>query len=330
MNSILVTGATGFLGRRLVHRLATEGYRVHAMYRSEERIRGWEHPNMRFVRATIGDLESIERAMEGCSRVYHLAAYARAWNRNPRVYYDENVRGTVNLLESARRQGVEKLVFTSTAGVLGPSNGSVNTEDKKFRGKLFTHYDRSKAMAEQKVLEYVERGLPGLIVSPTRIYGPGELGQSNSLTQVIKRYLEGRWRLMPGDGSSIGNYVYIDDAVDCLMLAMEKGKPGELYLAGGENLSFNEMFEILARTSGIRRKIYKLPLGAIMMAARAIMPAAYLTGRTPPFTPSFVRRNRCNWSVSVEKARRELGYRPMSFEEGLKKTIEWIRSVNTP
>ncbi len=325
MSTIMVTGATGFIGRRLVSRLAREGYRVHALYRSEEKIRGWEHENIRFFKGTIGDAASIGRAMKDCRYVFHLAAFAAVWAKDFGNFYEENVGGTVNLLDQALAQGVEKLVFTSTAGVLGPSDGSVNTEGKIYSGKHFTHYDRSKLLAEKIVLEYVGRGLPALIVNPTRVFGPGPYTKSNSLTMIIDRYLKGRWKVIPGDGKSIGNYVYVDDVVDCHLLALEKGREGERYLAGGDNLSFLEFFDILARVSGIRHNLIKLPVGMMMLIAGAMQGAAFLSGWTPPITPAFVRRYNRDWEVSCEKAKKELGYRPISFEMGLKKTIEWIQ-----
>jgi len=242
MNTILVTGSTGFLGRRLATSLAEEGNLVHALYRTDEKIRGWKHDNIRFFKGTLGDKNSIGQAMEGCRQVYHLAAFAAPWVRNPRVIYNENVGGTENILESARRLGVKKLVYTSTAGVFGPSNGELNTEEKQFNGNHFTHYDRSKAEAETKVMKYVAGGLNAVIVNPTRIYGPGNLSKSNSVTMMIEKYIRGKWRIIPGDGSSIGNYVYVDDAVNCHQLAMARGRAGERYIAGGENLTFNELF----------------------------------------------------------------------------------------
>jgi len=325
MTRILVTGATGFLGKCLAKRLVQEGIIVHAMYRSEEKIGDWEEKNIYFFKGTLGDKASIERAMKGCSKVYHLAAFASAWTRDTGIFYRENVEGTVNVLEAAMKNEVKRVVFTSTAGVLGPSNKIPNTEEKQFSGEHFTHYDRSKEMAEAKVREYVEKGLEAVILNPSRIFGPGNLSQSNSVTKMISSYITGKWKFIPGNGSSIGNYVFIDDVVNCHISAMEKGRPGERYLAGGDNLSFNEFFEILADVSGQNHKLYKLPAGLMLIAAGMMQGAANLTGWSPPITPPFVRRYIHNWALSSEKAGRELEYRPISFEDGLKKTIEWIK-----
>jgi farnesol dehydrogenase len=325
MNRVLVTGATGFLGRSLVNRLAGNGNIVHALYRSEEKIRGWDNENIHFFNGTLDNRESLDRAMEGCREVYHLASFVGTWARDSTRIYEQNVGGTVNVLEAAGRAAADKIVLTSTAGVLGPSKGKPVTEDAPLSSNHFTHYDRSKAMAEEKTLEYASRGLPVIIVNPTRVYGPGNLSKSNALTDLVSRYVLGNWRLRPGSGSSIGNYVFIDDAVNCHLLAMEKGRPGQRYIAGGDNLSFDELFEILARVSGIERKLFTIPYGLMLAAAVTFQGAAWLTGWDPPIIPAFIRRYTRDWEFSSEKAKRELGYRPRSFEEGLRETIEWIR-----
>jgi nucleoside-diphosphate-sugar epimerase len=326
MKTVLVTGATGFVGRQLAIRLAREGNRVHALYRSEAKIQGWVDANIHFFRGTLGDPGSIERAMKGCRQVYHLGGLVSSWARDFNRYYEENLGGTVNVLESALRQGVEKLVYTSTAAVTGPSNGGINTEANPYSGKHLTHYDRSKAAAEKKVQEYSARGLPAVIVNPTRIYGPGSLSRANAVTRIISRYLDGKWRIIPGDGNSIGNFVYIEDVVHGHLLAMDKGRPGERYLLGGCNLTFNEFFEILASVSGIQRKLIRMPTFLMYFTAGGFLVLAHLTGWNPPITPAFVKRYGQNWAVSIRKAERELGYSPRTIEEGLNQTIAWIRS----
>jgi len=325
MNRILITGATGFLGKQMAKRLADEGNIVHALYRSEKKIRDRGHENIRFFKGTLGDRESIARAMKDCSYVYHMAAFAAAWAPKPRIFYQENVMGTENVLESALKQGIKRVVYTSTAGILGPSNGKINTEEKQFSGDQFTPYDQSKAMAEEKVMQYVRDGLDAVILNPTRIFGPGNLSKSNALTMMCGKYLEGKWRIIPGDGKSIGNYVYVTDVVDCHLLAMEKGKSGERYLVGGENLSFNEIFAILREISGVNHRLYKIPTGAMLLIASVLLGFANITGYAPLITPSFVRRYNHDWVVSSDKAKKELGYSPISFTDGLKKTIQWIQ-----
>ena len=268
--------------------------------------------------------------MEGCSQVYHMAAFADVWARDPKVFYDINTGGTETVLKAALRHGVERLVFTSTAGTLGPSEAAPNVESKIYKGPHLTHYDRSKSLAEDLVMDYASTSLDAVVVNPTRIYGPGPLVKSNTVTLMIDSYTKGKWRLIPGNGQSVGNYVFVGDLVDGHLLAMEKGKRGERYIISGDNLSFNELFKQIAEVSGVEQKMWKIPIPAMLAYSGSLQSAAWIRSRftrshrSPPIIPAFVRRYQHNWLVSNEKARSELGYAPVGFREGLRRTLEWL------
>lgn len=328
MNTVLVTGATGFVGKQLALKLAGSGHKVHAMYRSEAKTGGLQHENIRLFKGTLNDLVSIDNAMKGCEQVYHLAAFAAVWTENPEDIYEQNVMGTVNILESALKYGVKRVIHTSTAGVFGPSGEQPNMEDRSTAESHFIHYDRSKAQAEEKVKVYVRDGMDVVIVNPTRIYGPGKLGDSNGVTRMIRDYMKGKWHIIPGNGKSVGNYVYIDDVVEGHLLAMEKGRRGECYLLGGSDLSFNEFFRTLREVSDRRYFLIKIPLFIGISIAAIMLTIAKLTGRMPLITPGLLRRYSHNWAVSSEKAKTELGYNPVDFRVGLVKTLEWLEKIN--
>jgi farnesol dehydrogenase len=327
MSTILVTGATGYIGKPLALRLASCGHRVHAMYRNEAKTGGLQHEKINLFKATLTDPASIDSAMEGCDQVYHLAAFAAVWTRNTGMIYAQNVQGTLNILESARKFNVKRVVHTSTAGVFGPSGEGPIREDNPMAETHFIHYDRSKVLAEQKIEEYVREGMDVVTVNPTRVYGPGNMGDSNGVTRMIRDYIKGRWHIIPGNGRSIGNYVYIGDVVEGHILAMEKGRSGEAYLLGGCNLSFNEFFSILKEISQKRYLLIKIPLFIGISIAGILLTMAKLTGRMPLITPGLLRRYMHHWAVSSEKARSELGYEPLDFREGLRRTLEWLSSI---
>jgi nucleoside-diphosphate-sugar epimerase len=324
MKTVLVTGATGYLGKQLALKLAGAGQRVHAMYRSEAKVGGLGHENIRLFKGTLNDGPSIDNAMKGCEGVYHVAAFAAVWTPRPEEIYQQNVGGTVNVLESAMKFGVDRVVHTSTAGVFGPSGDQPNREDKPLATTHFTDYDRSKAMAEQKVEACIRDGMDVVMVNPTRIYGPGKMGDSNGVTRMIRDYIMGRWHMIPGSGRSVGNYVYIEDVVEGHILAMEKGRTGERYLLGGSNLSFNELFSIVKETSGCRHFLVKVPFFIGMSLAAVMLSMAKLTGRMPMITPGLLKRYNRHWAVSSEKAKTELGYDPVEFREGLRETLAWL------
>lgn len=320
---IFVTGATGFIGGNLVLKLVRSGAEVHALYRDVSRIGDIRHERIHWFRGDLTDRISIEKAMQGCEQAYHLAAFATLTAKGPEVIYRQNVDGTVNVLECAMDQGLKKVVFTSTAGVLGPSGKEPLDENAPCPAELFTHYIRSKALAEQKVREYVGRGMDIVIVNPSRVYGPGKLSTSN-VARLLDLYLKGRWHIRLGNGKGIGNYVYVDDVSDGMILAMEKGRRGERYLLGGENVSFNEWFAIVNRITGRRRFLVSVPVPVIVWVSYILLIFAGWKGRVPPFTPDVVRRYRYDWLVSSRKAKTQLGYDPIPFEEGMKITIKWL------
>ena len=329
MKAVLISGATGFVGEALALRLAHSGHIVHALYRSEAKTAALNHKNIKLFKGDLTDPATIDRAMKGCGQVYHLAAFAAVWTPDPEQIYKQNVQGTVNILESARKHGVKRIVHTSTAGVFGPSAARNISEKNPISDSHFIHYDRSKSLAELKVRTYVNEGMDVVVVNPTRIFGPGKLGDSNGVTRLIVDYIAGKWHVIPGNGRSIGNYVYIDDVVEGHLLAMENGRAGEQYLLGGSNLSFNEFFSILKEETGHRFYLIRVPLFIGISIASIMLLIAKLTGRMPLITPGLLRRYSHHWGVSSEKAGKELGYDPVGFRIGLRKTLEWWQTENT-
>jgi len=223
---IFVTGATGFIGSNLAIALAKYGNIVHAIYRSKNKTENILHEDIKWFPGDILDTESLKTAMQGCEQVYHMAAYAAASETTPGDFTKFNVQGTINVIDMAGQMGINNITFTSTAGVLGPSlNGQV-TEKSVSPLPHFTGYERSKAEAERIIKDRVKKGMRIVIVCPTRVFGPGALNESNSVTKIIKQYINGKWHILPGNGESTGNYVFIDDVVNGHILAMQKGKAG--------------------------------------------------------------------------------------------------------
>ncbi len=323
---IFITGATGYIGTNLALRLANSGHIVHALYRSLAKTSQLKHKNIKLFHGNISDIESLERAMQSCEYVYHVAGFAQAWAKNPKTFYDLNVLGSLNVVNTANKLGVKKIVFTSTAGVFGPStNGTINEESKR-AVNFFTEYESSKSKAEEKLLELVSKGQNIVIVNPTRVYGPGLLSVSNSVTKMIKLYIEGKFHIIPGNGKSIGNYVFIDDVVEGHILAMEKGKPGEKYILGGTNASYNEFFETLINVSQKKYFLFKLPLFFMVATSNLMILMPKLFGKPPLITPAIVRRLLYNWYVTSNKAVNKLGYKITPLAEGMKKTLNWLES----
>ncbi|HVX51543.1 MAG TPA: NAD-dependent epimerase/dehydratase family protein [Chitinophagaceae bacterium] len=324
--NIFITGATGYIGNALAKTLASEGHIVHTLCRDAGKKKLLEHSNIKIFDGDILDASAVERAMQGCVQAYHLAAYARVWAKNPATYYTVNVEGTKVILDSARKLRVEKIVFTSTAGVLGPSGAQPVKEDDARIGDVMNEYEDSKKKAEALCKDYCQRyNMHIVIVNPPRIYGPGIETESNAVTKLAKLYMRGKWRIMPGDGTKTGSYVYIDDVVNGHILAMQKGRSKERYILSGVNAAYNEFFTILSDVTGKQLRLINLPVWAMMLAGRFMMLRTKLTGKPPLLTPKWIKKYLYDWSLSCEKAQTELGYTYMPLREGLEKTICWLK-----
>ena len=229
----LVTGATGYVGAHLVQTLIEQGHIVNALCRSRDKANLIQQPGVVVCYGDILNKESLNEAAVGCDGVFHLAAYAKVWAKNPKTYFDLNVSGTENVLQAAIKENIKKVVVTSTAGVFGTSDGKAITEEYVRNRDFFNEYESSKTYCESRIKDYVIGGLHVVIVSPTRIYGPYLFGSPESVTRLITTYMKGIGALIPGKGDKIGNYVYIDDVVSGHISAMKKGSPGRTYILGG-------------------------------------------------------------------------------------------------
>ncbi len=324
MRCYLITGGTGFIGQRLVRLLSDTGATVHVLSRSIAKKEMFPEPGVHFFIGDIRDPGSVEKAMKGCTHIYHLAGYARGWARDKNIYFEYNVRGTENLLKTARTLGVEKLVYTSTAGVISPSSEVPATEDMPRTVPFFTPYEVSKYQAEQTILEYVRQGLNIVITNPPRVFGPGPLDENNAVTEIILKYKQGKWHWMPGSGKRYGNYVYVDDVVNGLILAMEKGKAGERYILGGENLSYLRFFQEISLATGRKNVLLPVPLPVMLGISWGITAGARIFNYHPLITPEWVKKYFFDWKLSSEKAQRELGYQYTPFREALQKTVRFL------
>jgi farnesol dehydrogenase len=324
--SILITGATGYLGSRLVQLLTSQGKAVRVLCRSRPASPLFYQPAVSVAMGAIEDTGSLDRAMAGISQVYHLAAYARIWSRDKSLYHLLNVTGTNNVLSAAQKAGVHKVLHVSTAGVVGPSREVPMNEDMPRHADFFNRYERTKWESEQVCLAFSRNGLPVTIVNPSRVYGPGLDTGSNPVTKLIELYISGRWKIIPGSGGDIGSYCYVDDVVEGLVSGMETGRDGERYLLGGVNASFNELLAIVSRISGVHNRSWHVPFFLLEAFSYAQLFVANTSGKPPMITPDWVRKYQYHWALDSSKAQAELGYHIRPLEDGVEKTIAWLRT----
>jgi farnesol dehydrogenase len=325
--NIFVTGATGYIGQRLVEKLLEQGHHVNALVRKIPDDNAFRHPELTYVEGNLLNGDSVANAMEGCSQAYHLAAFAKPWTKNNRDYFEINVLGTINVLEAAVEKGIKKLVYCSSCAVLGRSNGSPLSEDHIRDIHFFTEYESSKHLAECYVRSYSKRGLISVIVSPSKVYGPGIWTESNAVSHLMQLYLEGEWHLLPGNGKSLGCFCYIDDVVEGHILAMKHGRDGEKYILGGENIQIREFFEQIKSLSGKKYFMFPVPIWLLMLFGWKEEIAASLFGREPLFTRKWIAKHEHDLACSSEKAIRELGYQITPITKGITATLEWLRET---
>lgn len=323
--AILITGGTGFIGSRLMAELSGQGQNIHLLCRHTPTLSEFQQSNIRIFNGDITDIESVKRSLEGVDQVYHLAAYARLWAKDSSVFRKINVEGTRNVLTAAKSAGVKKVVYTSTAGVIGPSGGSPMKEtDSRITG-FFNLYESTKSEAEDLALGFANRAFSVCVLNPSRIYGPGFDTGSNPFTKIIEMYLKGQWKIIPGSGEDIGSYPYIDDVVDGHLKAMEKGRSGERYILGGENATFNEFISLVKKHSGINRPLRHIPFFVLSGLSYLILLNAKITGKYPLITPDWVAKYKYDWALDSSKAITELDYKIRSLDDGIKKTVDWVK-----
>lgn len=319
---VLVTGATGFTGGRLARSLRRAGVQVRALARPGSDTRALREIGVDLIEGQLTDESDVGRAVHGVETVFHIAAAYRAARHPDRHYHDVNVGGTRRVLEAARRAGVRRVVHCSTVGVHGDCKGRVADEEAPFRpGDI---YQQTKLEGESLAREAFAAGLPGAIVRPGAIYGPGDM----RLLKLFRAVRNGTFRIF-GPGTVRYHLVYIDDLIGGLLLcASHPAAVGQTFIiAGPRPMTLNELVAAVAGVVGVRPPRTRLPLTPLLLAAGACEAVCRPLGIEPP-----LHRRRADFFVKdrafcTDKARRVLGYEPaVSPEEGLMRTAEWYRA----
>ena len=301
--------------------LIERGYTVRALVRPGSRV--LELP----VETASGDLRdpgSLDRAAAGCGLVFHVAADYRLWAKDPRELYRSNVDGTRNLLRAARQAGVERVVYTSTVGCIGIPQGGIGDEQTPVALEdMAGDYKRSKFLAEQAALEFVREGMDVVIVNPTAPVGDHDV-KPTPTGRIVLDFLKGN---MPAFIDTGLNVVDARDTAEGHWLAAERGRAGERYILGSENLTLAEILQKLARITKRKPPTTRLPYAVAYCAGACSTAWAELTGRPPRVPLDAVRMARKKMWVSHDKASRELGFEPGPAETALRRAVEWFSAA---
>jgi len=325
---ILVTGATGYVGHQLALTLAERGNEVHVLVRNPGSANVPRHKNIRIFFGDITHPHSITAAMRTCEQVYHTAALVKIFAKDPSQFYKVNVEGTNNVLAKALEMGVKKLVFTSSCGVMGPSLNEPRCEkDPRITG-FDNDYEFTKFLAENLVKEYCHKGLFTVIVSLSKVFGPGIETHAISVNKVIKTFIKGGLTFIPKPGNLVSNYCFIDDVVEGHILAMDKGIGGEKYILGGENISYVDLFKKIRSLSGTKARLVQAPKFLVQTVAFLQWIQYKITHKEPFASAKAIHHIFCNKTFTSAKAIRQLGYHLTPLKEGLQQTIQFLKTPN--
>src|SRR6266850_2627942 len=324
MSDVLVTGGTGFIGANIVRELLAAGAGVRVLARAGGDRRALDGVKVEIAEGDLLDAASVRRAVAGVQQVYHVAADYRLWTPDPAALYRANVEGTRGVLEAAGQAGMSRVVYTSSVGALGiPKDGSPGTETSPVTlADMVGDYKRSKFLAEQVALDFARRGLPVVVVNPTAPLGPWDV-KPTPTGQMILDFMRGRMVATVDTGL---NAVHVRDVARGHLLAAERGKPGERYILGHQNLPLRELFGILAEITGRRAPRFRVPLSMAWVAASCCEGLARLTGRPPAVTLAAVRMARKGMYFSPARAVHELGLPQTDVREALADAIAWFQT----
>jgi dihydroflavonol-4-reductase len=319
----LVTGAAGFLGSHITRQLVARGEDVRVLLRPSSQNRAIADLPLEYVTGDLRDAASLDRAMKDVKRVFHVAADYRLWARRSREIYDSNVGGTKNVLAAAKRAGVEQFIYTSTVATIAVDRPELPNEstDAKLE-EMVGHYKRSKWMAEREALNAAKDGLPVIVAMPTTPVGPWDW-KPTPTGKIILDFLNGK---MPGYVETGLNFVGVEECAAGHLLVADKGKVGERYLLGGENLTLKQMLDTLAKITGLPAPSLKIPHGLALGVAYANTVFSRLIGRAPGITIEGVKIAQHMMFVDCSRSQRELGFKAGPVPAALERAVRWYEA----
>lgn len=322
---IVITGATGFVGSHILRLLSLRNEKVRVLIRRDSPTHNLRCASLE-PEITYGDLRdkgSLRDALKGCKILYHAAASYTLWTRNIRDIYDTNVQGTINLLEAAKEEGLEKIIYTSTVGTIGiPNNGKPGNEETPVSlSDMVGHYKRSKFLAEQEVLKFVKQGLPVVIVNPTTPVGSMDIKP----TPTGKMLVDFLNRRMVGYIETGLNIIDVEDVAAGHILACERGRIGNRYILGNKNMSLLEIFEALSKIAGIKAPCHKIPYAFALAFGYLNTLFSYISGLSPQIPLEGVRMAKRFMYFDSSKAVNELGLPQSPVDTALTKAVNWFK-----
>jgi dihydroflavonol-4-reductase len=316
----LVTGAAGFLGSHVARQLVARGEAVRVLLRPSSQNRAIADLPLEYVTGDLRDTDSLDRALKGITHVFHVAADYRLWAKDSKDIYDSNVGGTKNILAAAKRAGVQQFIYTSTVATIAvdrPAPPNEKTDAKL--DEMVGHYKRSKWMAEREALNAAKEGFPVIVAMPTTPVGPWDW-KPTPTGKIIVDFLNGK---MPGYVDTGLNFVGVEECAAGHLLVADKGKVGERYLLGGENLTLKQVLDILSNITSLPAPKLKFPHGVALGAAYASTFFSRLVGKEPGIPVEGVKIAQHKMFVDCTRAQRDLGFKAGPVSAALQRAVNW-------
>ena len=322
--TVLVTGATGFIGSAVARELSEKGMRIRCLVRETSSMKNLDGLYVEIAHGDIGDIGSVQRAMKGCDRVYHLAAVYASWLPDPGLMYRANEEGTRNVLTACREAGVQKVVYCSSVAALGAHGKTPADESAQFNlNSTKDHYYISKYRAEQVTLEFARTGLPVVIVNPSSPIGVRDIAPTPTGALIIN-LLKGKF---PGYVDGGINIIDVTDCARAIVSVMEKGQAGQKYILGNRNVSIKEYFDLIVKIAGQGRSpSLRIPSPMAVCSGWVYQMLSRVTGKPPVTSASWARvgSHYSWWDCTRARQELDLGQRPL--EESIADAIEWFEA----
>jgi dihydroflavonol-4-reductase len=319
---VLVTGGSGYIGSAVVRQLAKSGQEAKVLVRESDDLRNLAGLDVEYAYGDVRDYHSLEGALDGCDRVFHLAAIYAIWLPKPRLMDEVNVQGSKNVFEACLSRGIEKVVYTSSVAALGAHGREPADETATFNlAHTRDRYYLSKFRAEQVALDYCRRGLRVVIVNPTNPCGPRDIAPTPT-GQLIINVVKGK---LPGYVDGGINVSDVDDTAIGHVKAMEKGRPGEKYLLGNANLSVKQYFDLIAEIAGVKPPAFRIPKPIAELFGYLYQGVATVTRKPPTTTAAWVRIGSHYSFWDSSKAVNELGMPQTPVRQSIESAIAWFR-----
>lgn len=321
---ILVTGVTGLIGHHVVRLLLEKGHSVRGLHRTSTALRNIAGLPIELIQGDVRDDRVVNTAVQGCSAVIHCAGLTKLWHHPRRDFHDINVTGTENVCRAALKFGVERFVHTSSCVVMGPGKNAIPRDEswQAAAADIQGSYERSKFFGEEKVKDFLQQGLPAVMLRPTAVTGPGDI-HGTPPGQFLRLFFR---RGIPISYDCGINFVDARDVAAAHVAALTHGPIGDTYAISGHNLWMHDLFALLERATGIKAPRWNMSFSMALVLTTLLEGVATITRQPPLTTVSALRARKHPWFFDCSKAMRDLGFLPRPLDETIRDTAAWYRA----